>query len=181
MGSRAGEPERRCNRARARGDGRNPSSGRKWCSPQRPECALLGAPDRHLGPDAHGGSSIPLRGEHQRRANHGPPGSRPDRQYLIVRCGSSTPAMCRTTSSRRAWTCSRLSAAEELRSHGVAVVSLWPRLTRTEAALAHPELFSNLSKAWSPLFKPELIDRDLFDGEGGERSGHAGPACIRTC
>ena len=50
-----------------------------------------------------------------------------------------------------------LSCAEELRQHRVAVVSLWPRLTRTEAVMAHPELFKNLSKAWSPEFNGRLV------------------------
>jgi len=41
-----------------------------------------------------------------------------------------------------------METAEELRPHNIAVVSLWPRLTKTEGVLAHPELFPDLSKAW---------------------------------
>lgn len=46
--------------------------------------------------------------------------------------------------------------AVELRDRGVAVVSLWPRLTRTESVLAHPELFP-VAKAWSPIFNGRIV------------------------
>ena len=66
-----------------------------------------------------------------------------------------------------------LSTAEELRSQGVAVVSLWPRLTKTEAALAHPELFPNLSKAWSPLFNGRAVAALAADPEIIDKTGRA--------
>jgi NAD(P)-dependent dehydrogenase (short-subunit alcohol dehydrogenase family) len=66
-----------------------------------------------------------------------------------------------------------LATAEELRSHGVAVVSMWPRLTRTEAALAHEELFPNLSGAWTPLFNGRVVAALAADPEIMKRSGQA--------
>src|SRR5690242_16032273 len=50
-----------------------------------------------------------------------------------------------------------LSTAEELQTHHVAVVSLWPRLTRTAAVLAHPELFPDPGRGWSPEFNGRLV------------------------
>jgi len=60
--------------------------------------------------------------------------------------------------------------AIELRDDGVAVVSLWPRLTRTEAVLAHPEQFP-VAKAWSPIFNGRIVaalaqDRNILDLTG---------------
>ena len=46
--------------------------------------------------------------------------------------------------------------AVELRDSGVAVVSLWPRLTRTESVAARPDLFP-VAKAWSPIFNGRLV------------------------
>jgi dehydrogenase/reductase SDR family protein 1 len=46
--------------------------------------------------------------------------------------------------------------AVELRDHGVAVVSLWPRLTRTEGVAAHPERFP-VAKAWSPILNGRIV------------------------
>jgi dehydrogenase/reductase SDR family protein 1 len=66
-----------------------------------------------------------------------------------------------------------LSTAEELRRHGVAVVSLWPRLTRTEGVKAHPELFKNLSRAWSPEFNGRLVAALAADPLVIEKTGQA--------
>jgi dehydrogenase/reductase SDR family protein 1 len=60
--------------------------------------------------------------------------------------------------------------AIELREHGVAVVSLWPRLTRTESVAAHPERFP-VAKAWSPLFNGRIVaaladDTNILDLTG---------------
>lgn len=66
-----------------------------------------------------------------------------------------------------------LSTAEELRPHNVAVVSFWPRLTRTEALLAHPEQFSNSSKAWSPEFNGRCVAALANDPRIIEKSGKA--------
>jgi len=63
--------------------------------------------------------------------------------------------------------------AEELRKHNVAVVSLWPRLTRTEGVTAHPELFPNLSKSWSPTFNGRAVAALASDPKIMERTGHA--------
>ena len=66
-----------------------------------------------------------------------------------------------------------LSTAHELRQHGVAVVSLWPRLTRTEGVKAHPELFPDLSKAWSPEFSGRAVAALAADPRVIEKTGHA--------
>jgi len=66
-----------------------------------------------------------------------------------------------------------LSTAEELRQHGVAVVSLWPRLTRTEGVMAHPEMFKDLSRAWSPEFNGRLVAALAADPRVIDKSGQA--------
>jgi dehydrogenase/reductase SDR family member 1 len=66
-----------------------------------------------------------------------------------------------------------LATAAELRPHGVAVVSLWPRLTKTAAVLAHPEEFPNLGQAWTPQFVGRMIAALAADPAILERSGQA--------
>ena len=66
-----------------------------------------------------------------------------------------------------------LSTAQELRRHNVAVVSFWPRLTRTEAFVAHPEQFSDPSKAWSPEFSGRCVAALANDRRIIEKSGKA--------
>ena len=66
-----------------------------------------------------------------------------------------------------------LSTAEELRAHQVAVVSLWPRLTRTEGVLAHPELFPDPSRGWSPEFNGRLVAALAADDKVIDKSGRA--------
>lgn len=66
-----------------------------------------------------------------------------------------------------------LATAEELRPHGIGVVSIWPRLTKTAAALAHPELFPNLDQAWSPQFVGRMIAALAADPAILDRSGQA--------
>src|SRR4029077_6940041 len=66
-----------------------------------------------------------------------------------------------------------LSTAEELRAHHVAVVSLWPRLTRTPAVMAHPELFPDPSRGWSPAFNGRLVAALAADDKVIEKSGRA--------
>lgn len=66
-----------------------------------------------------------------------------------------------------------LSTAHELRAHGVAVVSLWPRLTRTEGVIAHPELFDDLRKAWSPEFNGRAVAALATDPRVIEKTGRA--------
>src|SRR5258706_14332248 len=54
----------------------------------------------------------------------------------------SCPSRSGTTSI--AWDCAHITSpadiARELRPHGVAVVALWPGLTRTELVMANPQL-----------------------------------------
>lgn len=66
-----------------------------------------------------------------------------------------------------------LAMAEELRPFGVAVVSLWPRLTRTEGIAARPDLFPNLDRAWSPQFTGRAVAALAADPRIIERSGTA--------
>ncbi len=66
-----------------------------------------------------------------------------------------------------------LSTAEELRPHKVAVVSFWPRLTRTEALIAHPGQFSDPSKAWSAEFNGRCVAALANDPRILEKSGQA--------
>jgi dehydrogenase/reductase SDR family protein 1 len=66
-----------------------------------------------------------------------------------------------------------LSTAHELREHGVAVVSLWPRLTRTEGVIAHPDMFPDLSKAWSPEFSGRAVAALAADSRVIEKTGKA--------
>jgi len=66
-----------------------------------------------------------------------------------------------------------LSTAEELRPHKVAVVSFWPRLTRTEALIAHPGQFSDPSKAWSAEFNGRCVAALANDPRIIEKSGQA--------
>lgn len=66
-----------------------------------------------------------------------------------------------------------LSTASELRQHDVAVVSLWPRLTRTEGVMAHPELFRDLSRAWSPEFNGRGVAALAADPRVIEKTGKA--------
>jgi len=63
--------------------------------------------------------------------------------------------------------------AEELRPHEVAAVSLWPRLTRTEGVMAHPDVFPDLSRAWSPLFNGRVVATLAADPRIAEKSGQA--------
>ena len=66
-----------------------------------------------------------------------------------------------------------MGTAEELRPHNVAVVTLWPRLTKTEGVLAHPELFPDLSKAWPPIFNGRAVIALASDPKIMERTGRA--------
>ena len=66
-----------------------------------------------------------------------------------------------------------LTTAHELREHDVAVVSLWPRLTRTAGVMAHPEMFPNLDKAWSPEFNGRCVAALAADPRVIEKTGRA--------
>jgi len=66
-----------------------------------------------------------------------------------------------------------LSTATELREHGVAVVSVWPRLTRTEAALAHRDRFPELDRAWTPLFNGRAVAALATDPAVIKKTGQA--------
>jgi dehydrogenase/reductase SDR family protein 1 len=62
--------------------------------------------------------------------------------------------------------------AAELREHGVAAVSLWPRLTRTEGVAAHPDLFP-VAKAWTPTFNGRIVAALAADPAILELTGQA--------
>ena len=66
-----------------------------------------------------------------------------------------------------------LGTAHELREHDVAVVSIWPRLTRTEGVLAHPDMFPNLSKAWTPIFNGRAVAALASDPAVIDKTGRA--------
>jgi dehydrogenase/reductase SDR family protein 1 len=66
-----------------------------------------------------------------------------------------------------------LSSAEELRQYNVAVVSLWPRFTKTEVVVAHPEVYPNWRNGWSPLFNGRIVAALASDPKIMERSGKA--------
>lgn len=63
--------------------------------------------------------------------------------------------------------------AQELRPHGVAVVSVWHRLTQTEGVLAHPDMFPNANQGWTPLFNGRVVARLASDPEIMVRTGQA--------
>ena len=66
-----------------------------------------------------------------------------------------------------------LATGQELYQHGVPVVSVWPRFTRTDAVLRHPELYPNVSEAWTPLFNGRVVAALAADPEVLSKSGQA--------
>ena len=66
-----------------------------------------------------------------------------------------------------------LAAAQELRDHGVAVVSIWPRLTRTEGVLRHPDMFPNAPIAWTPQFNGRVVAALAADPGVMDKTGQA--------
>jgi dehydrogenase/reductase SDR family protein 1 len=66
-----------------------------------------------------------------------------------------------------------LASAEELRRHGVTVVSFWPRFTKTEVVLAHPEMYPNWAKGWSQIFNGRAVAALASDPKIMEKSGKA--------
>lgn len=64
--------------------------------------------------------------------------------------------------------------ARELRPHGVAVVSLWPRLTKTEAVLAEAEAY-DLERAATPQFTGRAVAALAADADVLAKSGRAIP------
>jgi dehydrogenase/reductase SDR family protein 1 len=70
-----------------------------------------------------------------------------------------------------------LATAQELKDTGVVVVSVWPRLTRTEAVLAHPDLFPNAEQAWTPIFNGRVVSRLAADPDVARFSGEALDLC----
>lgn len=66
-----------------------------------------------------------------------------------------------------------LATARELRPFGVAVVSLWPRLTKTEGVTAHRDEFPQFDVAWSPRFTGRAVAALASDPEILTRSGSA--------
>ena len=66
-----------------------------------------------------------------------------------------------------------LSTAHELRQHNITVASLWPRLTGTEGVTSNPDLFPDLSKAWSPEFSGRAVAALAVDPEVIKKTGLA--------
>ena len=66
-----------------------------------------------------------------------------------------------------------LATAQELHEHGVAVVSVWPRLTRTEAFFRHPELFPDTTAGWTQLFNGRVVAALATGPDILARSGRA--------
>ena len=66
-----------------------------------------------------------------------------------------------------------LAMAEELRAHGIAVVSVWPRLTQTEGVLAHPEIYPNAALGWTPRFNGRVVAALAADPDIMAKSGRA--------
>jgi dehydrogenase/reductase SDR family protein 1 len=66
-----------------------------------------------------------------------------------------------------------LATAQELHEFGVAVVSVWPRLTRTEAFFRHPELFPDTNVGWTQLFNGRVVAALAADPDVLARSGRA--------
>jgi NAD(P)-dependent dehydrogenase (short-subunit alcohol dehydrogenase family) len=63
--------------------------------------------------------------------------------------------------------------AKQLREHNVAVVSVWPHLTRTEGVVAHPEMFPDLSGASTPEFNGRVVAALAADPEVMAKTGRA--------
>jgi len=61
--------------------------------------------------------------------------------------------------------------AVELRSTGVTVLEIWPPATRTEAVLADPELFGDLSAWREPIFTGRVVAALARSGDIAEHSG----------
>src|SRR5215831_10161617 len=66
-----------------------------------------------------------------------------------------------------------LAMAEELKDTGVAVVSIWPRLTQTEGILNHPELYPNAREGWTPLFNGRVVAALAADPDVESKTGQA--------
>jgi dehydrogenase/reductase SDR family protein 1 len=66
-----------------------------------------------------------------------------------------------------------LATAQELYKSGVAVVSVWPRMTRTEAVMRHTELYPDPSRAWTPAFNGRVVAALAADPDILARSGRA--------
>jgi len=66
-----------------------------------------------------------------------------------------------------------LASATELAKTGVTVVSVWPRLTRTEALLRHPEVFPDPERAWTPQFNGRVVAALAADPGVGRLTGQA--------
>jgi dehydrogenase/reductase SDR family protein 1 len=66
-----------------------------------------------------------------------------------------------------------LATAQELHASGVAVVSVWPRMTRTEAVIRHPELYPDPNRAWTPAFNGRVVAALAADPDILARSGRA--------
>ncbi len=68
----------------------------------------------------------------------------------------------------------KLSAdtAHQLRPHGIAVVSIWPSLTKTEKVMTHAQSY-DLNRAVSPLFSGRAVARLASDPHILDKTGKA--------
>jgi dehydrogenase/reductase SDR family protein 1 len=63
--------------------------------------------------------------------------------------------------------------AKQLQGHGVAVLSIWPRLTRTEGVLSSPVYASHLARAWHPEFNGRAVAALAADPAVLSKTGRA--------
>ena len=61
--------------------------------------------------------------------------------------------------------------AEELRPHGVASLSLWPGMVRTEDVVGNPELYPDLSRTVSQPFAGRAVAALAADPNVMEKTG----------
>jgi dehydrogenase/reductase SDR family protein 1 len=66
-----------------------------------------------------------------------------------------------------------LTTAQELRDYGVAVVSVWPRMTKTEALIKRLDEIPNAANAWTPLFNGRVVATLAADPQIMKRTGQA--------
>jgi len=66
-----------------------------------------------------------------------------------------------------------LAMAQELQGTGVTVLSIWPRMTQTEAVLANTDRFPNANQAWMQLFNGRVVARLAADADVARFNGQA--------
>ena len=105
-----------------------------------------------------------------------------ERRGLIINVSSHAAGSAKLAGSKRTLPYSvvkaalhRLTAdmATELRSAGIAVISVWPPATKTEGVLAEPDVWGDLSDWNSPLFTGRVVAALAASGDMLARSGEA--------